>query len=51
MSEGGVSGVVRPLMVDLDAYGEGVADVAIDGAYDMDEHTDEEEMDAAGEFE
>lgn len=51
MSEGGVSGVVRPLMVERDAYGDGVAEVAFDGAYDMDEHTDDEEMEAAGEFE
>lgn len=48
MSEGGVSGVVRPLMVDREAYGEGVA---VDGAYDIEEHIDEDEMDAAGEFE
>ena len=51
MPEGGVSGVVRPLMIDRDAYGEGVAEVALEGAYDMDEHTDDEEMEAAGEFE
>ena len=47
MSEGGVSGVVLPLMVDREAYGDGVAEVPFDRPYDMDEHTDE----AAGEFE
>ena len=43
--------MVRPLMVERDAYGDGVADKALECAYDMDEHTDDEEMLAAGEFE
>lgn len=43
--------MVRPLMVDRDAYGEGVADMALDGAYDMEEQIDDDEVDAAGEFE
>ena len=43
--------MVRPLIVDREAYGDGVADVALDGAYDIDEQIDDEEIEAAGEFE
>ena len=46
----GYSGV-RPLIVDREAYGDGVADVSLDGAYDIDEQIDDEEIEAAGEFE